>query len=96
MLWFGIPTSVKHFRVFESICYIKRDDDILGKFSSRSDEGIFLGYSSNKKAYRFYNPRLQKNLESANVKVDDLKSRRIKSQDNVQFDERKINDDDEE
>jgi hypothetical protein len=96
MLWFGRPTSVKHFRVFGSKCYIKRDDDSLGKFDSRSDEGIFLGYSSNKNAYRCYNPRLQKILESENVKVDDLKSRRIKSQDNVQFDERKINDDDEE
>jgi hypothetical protein len=50
-LWFDRPTSVKRFRVFGSKCYIKRDDDNLGKFDSRSDEGIFLGYSSNKKAY---------------------------------------------
>jgi hypothetical protein len=44
-LWFGRPTSVKHFRVFGRKCYIKRDDDNLGKFDSRSNEGIFLGYS---------------------------------------------------
>ena len=47
-LWFGRPASVKHFRVFESKCYIKREDDNLGKFDSRTDEGIFLGYSSKK------------------------------------------------
>jgi hypothetical protein len=37
--------------------------------------------------------RLHKIVESANVKVDDLKSRRIKSQDNSQVDERRRNDD---
>jgi transposase InsO family protein len=95
-LWFGRPTSVKHFRVFGRKCYIKRDDDNLGKFDSRSDEGIFLGYSSNKKAYRCYNLRLHKIMESENVKVDDLTSRRIKSQDNSQVDERRRDDDDEE
>jgi hypothetical protein len=35
-------------------------------------------------------------VESANVKVYDIKSRRIKSQDNLHFDERRRNDDDEE
>ena len=39
--------------------------------------------------------RLHKIVESANVNVDDLKSRRIKSQDNSQVDERRRNDDDE-
>ena len=27
-LWYGHPASVKHFRIFGSKCYIKRDDDI--------------------------------------------------------------------
>jgi hypothetical protein len=62
-------------------CYITRDDDNLRKFDSRLDEGIFLGYSPNKKAYRCYNLRLQKLVESENVKVDDLKLRKIISQD---------------
>jgi hypothetical protein len=78
-LWFGRPTSVKHFRVFGRKFYIKRDDNNLGKFDSRSDDGIFLGYSSNKKPYRCYNLILHKIVESENVKVDDLTSRRIKS-----------------
>ena len=72
-LWFGRPTFVKHFRTFGSKCYIKNDEDNLGKFDPRSDEGIFLRYSYNKKAYRCYNLRLLKIVESANVNIDDLK-----------------------
>jgi hypothetical protein len=34
-LWFGRPASVKHFKVFGRKCYIKMDDDNLGKFDSR-------------------------------------------------------------
>ena len=40
------------FRVFGRKCYIKRNEDDLGKFDSRTDEGIFFGYSSTKKTYR--------------------------------------------
>jgi hypothetical protein len=71
-LWFGRPASVKYFRIFGSKCYIKNDEDNLGKFDPRSDEGIFLGYSSNKKAYICYNLKLLKIVESENVKIDDL------------------------
>jgi len=49
-LWFGITPTMRYFRVFGSKCYIKRDED-LRKFDARSDEGIFLGYSTQSKAY---------------------------------------------
>jgi hypothetical protein len=67
----GKPISVKHFRIFESKCYIKRDDEDLGKFDSRSDEGIFLGYSSRSKYYMCCNKRPQKIVESINVGIDE-------------------------
>ena len=44
-LWKGRPTIIKYFKVFGSKCYIKRDNEDLGKFDSRADEGIFLHYS---------------------------------------------------
>ena len=58
-LWYGRPTLVKYVRVFGRKCYIKRNEDDLGKFDSRTYEGIFLGYSSTEKAYRCYT-KLQK------------------------------------
>jgi len=71
-LCFGHPPTVRYFRVFGSKCYIKRDED-LGKFEARIDEGIFLGYSTQSKAYWCFNKRLKKIVESANVKVDESK-----------------------
>ena len=71
---------MKYFKVFGSRCYIKKLDEKLGKFDARSDEGIFLGYASTKKAYRCYNLRLHKIVESADVTVDDLKTKKVKHQ----------------
>ena len=79
-LWFGIPTSAKYFRVFGSKWYIKRDDDNLGKFESKTDEGIFFGYSSTEKKYICYNLRSHKIIESTSVIVDDTKPRKNKDQ----------------
>ena len=72
-LWYGRPPSIKHFKVFGSKCYIKRYDDDLGKFDSRNDEGIFLGYLPTKNTYKCYNFKLHKIVESEKVKVDDIK-----------------------
>ena len=43
----------------------------MGKFDSRSDEGIFLGYSSTTKAYRVYNKRIMKVMKTMNVVIDE-------------------------
>ena len=80
-LWYGRLASVEYFRVFRSNCYIKRNEDDLGKFDSRADEGIFLGSSSTKKAYRCYNKRLHNIVESVDVRIDGIKPRRIRSDD---------------
>ena len=42
-LWYGKPASIKHFKVFGSKCYIKNNDEHLGKYDDRADEGIFFG-----------------------------------------------------
>ena len=70
-LWKGRPASVKYFKIFGSKCFIKINDGSLGKFDSRVDEGIFLGYSTRSKAYKCYNYRLKKIVESIDVKVDE-------------------------
>ncbi|XP_057825812.1 pentatricopeptide repeat-containing protein At4g18840-like [Cryptomeria japonica] len=70
-LWFGKPVSVKHFRFFGSKCFIKRHDESLGSFESLCDDGIVLDYSSHSKAYKCFNKRLKRIIESAHVKVDE-------------------------
>jgi hypothetical protein len=70
-LWKGRPTNVKHFRVFRSKCYIKREDGRIGKFDSRVDKGILVGYSRKRKAYKCFNLRLNRIVESINVTVDE-------------------------
>jgi hypothetical protein len=70
-LWKGRPANVKHFRVFGSKCYIKREDGRMGKFDSRVDKGILVGYSSTRKEYKCYNLRLNKVVESINVTIDE-------------------------
>ena len=70
--------------MFGSKFYIKRNEDGLGKFDFRTNEGIFLGYSSTKKVYRCYNKRLHNIIESAYVRIDDRKPRRVRSHDSVE------------
>jgi hypothetical protein len=51
-LWKGRLGNVKYFRVFGRKFYIKREDGRLGKFDSRIDKGILVGYSSKIKSYK--------------------------------------------
>ena len=39
----------------------------MGKFESRVDEGIFVGYSRKRKAYKCYNLRRKQIVERINV-----------------------------
>ena len=70
-LWFIISASIKHFKVFGSKCYIKNNDEQLGKYDGRADEGIFLGYATNSKWYRCYNKRLHKLVDCIDIKIDE-------------------------
>ena len=62
---------MKYFRIFGSTCFILKDRENVGKFDSRSDEGIFLGYSSTSKAYQVYNKRTMKVMETVNVVINE-------------------------
>ena len=57
--------------MFGSKCYILNDQENLGKFDAKSDEGIFLGYSTTSRVYRVFNKRTKTVMESINVKIDD-------------------------
>ena len=48
-LWKGRKPNVKYFRIFGCSCFILKDRENVGKFDTRSNEGIFLRYSSTSK-----------------------------------------------
>ena len=70
-IWNGKKPKVKYFRVFGSECYILNDRENLGKFNAKSDEGIFLGYSTTSRAYRVFNKRTKTVMKSINMVIDD-------------------------
>ena len=67
----GRKPNVKYFRIFGSTCFILKDRENVGKFDSRNDEEIFLRYSSTRKAYRVYNKRTTKVMETVNAVIDE-------------------------
>ncbi|KAJ9545567.1 hypothetical protein OSB04_025274 [Centaurea solstitialis] len=63
--------SIEHLHIFGCVCYILNNKDNLGKFDSKSDDGIFLGYSSISKTYRVFDKRRQTIVETIHVKFDE-------------------------
>lgn len=70
-IWYAICSTFKHFIVFGNKCYIKRNDEKLGKFDAKADEGIFLGYSHNSKGYRCYKKNTNRTIDCIDFKVDE-------------------------
>ncbi|GJW67681.1 hypothetical protein Tco_0122105 [Tanacetum coccineum] len=52
--------------------YPTNDNDDLGKLDAKADIGIFVGYVPAKKAFRIYNKRTQKIIETIYVTFDEL------------------------
>ena len=69
-LWYGYSPNVKYFKVFVRKFYILKDFR-NGKLDAKSEEGIFLGYSTRSKTYKCLNTKTKKVVESANVKFDE-------------------------
>ena len=56
----NIKPMLSYLRAFGCKYFVMNDGkDDLGKFDPRSDEGVFVGYSSSSKAYRIFNKRTE-------------------------------------
>nr|GFB77719.1 hypothetical protein [Tanacetum cinerariifolium] len=64
--------SVKFFHIFGFVCYIVRDGENLDKMKEKGDECIFVGYSTQSRAYRVFNKRTRVIMESIHVNFDEL------------------------
>nr|GFB78630.1 hypothetical protein [Tanacetum cinerariifolium] len=63
---------VKFFYIFGSVCYIVRDGENFDKMKEKGDECIFVGYSTQSRAYRVFNKRTRVIMESIHVNFDEL------------------------
>ncbi|GJV45585.1 retrovirus-related pol polyprotein from transposon TNT 1-94 [Tanacetum coccineum] len=64
--------DLSFFHVFGALCYPTNDNDDLGKLDAKADIGIFVGYAPAKKAFRIYNKRTWKIIETIHVTFDEL------------------------
>ncbi|KAK1359193.1 hypothetical protein POM88_043667 [Heracleum sosnowskyi] len=65
--------SLKHLHVFGCKCFVLRTHpEQLGKFETKADEGIFIGYPASR-AFRVFNLRTRTVMESIHVSFDDKK-----------------------
>ena len=85
-LYKGRKPNISHLHVFGCKCFVHNNGkDNLGKFDSKSDEGIFLGYSLSSKAYRVFNKRTLVVEESMHVIFDETNT--SKEEKHVSFDD---------
>ncbi|GKB43330.1 retrovirus-related pol polyprotein from transposon TNT 1-94, partial [Tanacetum coccineum] len=64
--------DLSYLHVFGALCYPKNESEDLGKMNARANVGIFIGYAPAKKAYRIYNRRTRRIMETIHVDFDEL------------------------
>ena len=67
-IWNERKPNIYYFHIFGCRCFVLNNEkDNLEKFDAKSDEAIFLGCSTNSKAYRVFNKRTLIMEESIHV-----------------------------
>jgi Reverse transcriptase (RNA-dependent DNA polymerase)/gag-polypeptide of LTR copia-type/Integrase core domain/GAG-pre-integrase domain/Zinc knuckle len=86
-LWSGKKPNIRHLRIWgcRASVYIEKRYR-KGKFSERSWEGYFIGYSQNSNQYRIYNPSTKSVIESRNVEFNEDLEAVIKKSSESKFD----------
>nr|GFA87410.1 uncharacterized mitochondrial protein AtMg00810-like [Tanacetum cinerariifolium] len=68
----GRKPDISFLHVFGALCYPKNDRKDIGKLGAKGDIGFFIGYSADSYAYRVFNRRTKKIMETVNVSFDEL------------------------
>ncbi|KAG6404540.1 hypothetical protein SASPL_136789 [Salvia splendens] len=69
--WSGRKPGIAHLRVFGSKAYAHVPDQTKCKLDDKSKPFIFIGYDSNTKGYKLYDPTSQKTMISRDVEFDE-------------------------
>nr|GEV01151.1 retrovirus-related Pol polyprotein from transposon TNT 1-94 [Tanacetum cinerariifolium] len=68
----GRKPNISFLHVFGALCYPKNVHEDIRKLGANGDIGFFIGYSADSCAYRVYNRRTKKIMETMNVSFDEL------------------------
>nr|GFA65265.1 retrovirus-related Pol polyprotein from transposon TNT 1-94 [Tanacetum cinerariifolium] len=68
----GRKPDISFLHVFGALCYPKNDREDIGKLGAKGDIGFFIGCSADSCAFRVYNRRTKKIMETMNVSFDEL------------------------
>nr|GEZ98836.1 retrovirus-related Pol polyprotein from transposon TNT 1-94 [Tanacetum cinerariifolium] len=68
----GRKPDISFLYVFGALCYPKNDRKDIGKLGAKGDIGFFIGYSADSCAYRIFNERTKKIMETMKVSFDEL------------------------
>ncbi|GKC95826.1 retrovirus-related pol polyprotein from transposon TNT 1-94 [Tanacetum coccineum] len=63
--------DLSYIHVFGALCYLTNDSEDLGKLKPKADIGIFVGYFTEKKAYRIYNKRTRLIIKTIHIDFDE-------------------------
>nr|GEW95562.1 hypothetical protein [Tanacetum cinerariifolium] len=64
--------DISFFHVFGALCYPKNDREDIGKLGAKGYIGFFICYSADSCAYRVFNRRTKKIMETMNVSFNEL------------------------
>jgi len=70
----GKKPDVSHLKVFGCIAYVHVPDEKRSKLDTKVEKCIFIGYSSEQKGYRCFNPSTRKLQVSRDVVFDEMVS----------------------
>nr|GFA83173.1 integrase, catalytic region, zinc finger, CCHC-type, peptidase aspartic, catalytic [Tanacetum cinerariifolium] len=74
----GKKLNISFLHVFDAFCYPKNDREDIEKLGAKGDIGFFIGYSTDSCAYRIYNQRTKKIIETMNVSFEELSAMAFK------------------
>nr|GEX00743.1 retrovirus-related Pol polyprotein from transposon TNT 1-94 [Tanacetum cinerariifolium] len=64
--------NLSYLHVFGALCYPTNDSENLEKLQPKANIGIFIGYAPTKKAFRIYNRRTRRIVETIHLDFDEL------------------------
>nr|GEW47426.1 hypothetical protein [Tanacetum cinerariifolium] len=67
-----VKPDISFLHVFGALCYPKSNHEDIGKLGAKGNIGFFIGYSADSYAYKVYNRRTKKIMETMNVTFDKL------------------------